>query len=64
MLLGGLLSPVLGIAAGLAVYALGVLRGGVLQAEDADLFYRLAAALLGGALLRRWWKRDVPLSWE
>lgn len=64
MLAGGLLGPLPGMAAGLAVYALGVLRGGVLQAEDYDLLYRLAAALPGGRLLRRWWKRDVPLSWE
>ena len=35
----------------------------VLSSEDWDLIYRLVSTLPGAALLLRFWKRDVELSW-
>ena len=52
--------PLLG---GLGVYAGGVLLVRVLHSEDWDLVYRLASTLPGAAILLRYWKRDVELSW-
>lgn len=63
MLLCGLINPWLGMASGLLVYAWGVLRGGALLADDWDLLYRLVAAMPGGALVRRYWRRDVAIHW-
>lgn len=51
------------LAAGVVVYAAGVLGLQVLSAADWDLLYRLAAALPGGAWVRRYWKRDVNVNW-
>ncbi len=61
-LLGGL-HPLLGIVGGLALYAAGVLLARVLAADDWDLLYRLAAAMPGGAVLLKFWHRDVTLGW-
>lgn len=63
MLALGALHPLAGISGGLLLYAAGVLVGGVFAADDWDLLYRLIAALPGGTLLRRYWKRDIPLNW-
>ena len=52
--------PLLG---GLGVYAAGAMLARVLNAEDWDLVYRLAATMPGAALMARVWKRDVDLSW-
>lgn len=52
--------PLLG---GLCVYIGGVILARVLSADDWDLIYRLASAMPGAALLARFWKRDVDLSW-
>ena len=54
---------VLPLVGGLAVYLGGVLAGRVLSDDDWDLLYRLAAAMPGGAVLLRYWKRDVELTW-
>ena len=48
---------------GLGIYLVGVLVGRVLSEEDWDLLYRLTAAFPGGAIVLRYWKRDVELSW-
>lgn len=48
---------------GLGIYAAGIVLGPVLRDDDWDLLYRLAAAAPGGAILLRFWKRDVELSW-
>lgn len=48
---------------GLGVYIGGVILARVLNAEDWDLIYRLAATMPGGALMARFWKRDVDISW-
>ena len=48
---------------GLFVYLMSMRLGRVFDSEDIDLLYRLAAALPGGALLLRFWKRDVKLNW-
>jgi O-antigen/teichoic acid export membrane protein len=61
-LLGGV-HPVFGIVGGLALYAGGVLAARVLAADDWDLLYRLAAAMPGGALLLKVWRRNVELGW-
>lgn len=48
---------------GLAAYGFGLHFARVFSAEDLDLLYRLVAALPGGTILRRFWKRDVQLNW-
>ncbi|MAS37714.1 MAG: hypothetical protein CL610_27205 [Anaerolineaceae bacterium] len=63
MLLLGALHPLLGIVGGPLLYAVGVLAGQVLAADDWDLLYRLVAAMPGGALIRRYWRRDVTVNW-
>lgn len=60
--LGGV-NPLLGMAGGALVYALGVLVGRVLADDDWDLLYRLTAAVPGGALILRYWHRKVELNW-
>jgi O-antigen/teichoic acid export membrane protein len=59
----GLLLPLLGIAAGLLVYPTAILLLGVLASDDWDLLYRLTAAVPGGSLVLRYWRRDVKLNW-
>ena len=51
------------LLSGLGIYIVGVLLARVLSSEDWDLIYRLASAIPGAAMLRRFWKRDVELSW-
>lgn len=57
------LSPVLGAAAGAALYGAGVLGLNILADDDWDLLYRLVAAMPGGAIIRRYWRREVELNW-
>ena len=54
---------ILGLAAGLVTYIVGMLTLRVLAGDDWDLLYRLAAALPGGKLILRYWKRDVHVNW-
>lgn len=61
--LGGAVHFIVGIIAGLAVYVAGIIYGRILGADDWDLLYRLISAAPGGALVRRYWRRDVPLNW-
>jgi O-antigen/teichoic acid export membrane protein len=63
MALLGAVHPLVGIAGGLAIYAAGTLLSRVLAAEDWDLLYRLTAAVPGGTVLLRRWRRDVKLNW-
>lgn len=63
MALLGTVHPLLGVAGGLITYAAAVLLVGVLAADDWDLLYRLTAAVPGGALILRYWHRDVTLNW-
>ncbi len=63
MIVLGNLSPLIGMIGGSAAYAIAVLLLGTLRPDDWDLLYRLAAALPGGNLIRRMWKRDIPLNW-
>jgi O-antigen/teichoic acid export membrane protein len=63
MLLLGRVQPLLGLVGGPLLYAGGVSAGWVLAADDWDLIYRLVAAMPGGKLIRRFWKRDVPVNW-
>lgn len=62
LLLRGPAAPA-GMAAGLLLYAAGLLLAGALRADDWDLLYRITAALPGGRLLHRVWKRDVAINW-
>lgn len=48
---------------GLAVWSLCLRFGRVFDSEDIDLIYQLASALPGGALILRFWKRDIELNW-
>ncbi len=48
---------------GCGIYLAGIILGRVMSGEDWDLVYRLAAASPGGAILSRFWKRDVELTW-
>ncbi|MBZ0277530.1 MAG: polysaccharide biosynthesis C-terminal domain-containing protein, partial [Anaerolineae bacterium] len=54
--------PLVGIVVGLAVYTSGVFALHILAPDDLDLLYRLAAALPGGAFIRRYWKRDTVVN--
>lgn len=63
MLLLGAVHPLLGMAAGLLIYAAGVLFAGVIAPDDWDLIYRLVAAMPGGGLVRRYWRRAVSVNW-
>lgn len=62
ILLGGA-HPLAGIIAGPLLYGIGVLVGRILAPDDWDLLYRLVAAMPGGDLVRRYWRRDVSLNW-
>jgi O-antigen/teichoic acid export membrane protein len=59
----GAVHPILGMIGGLAAYAAATLIFGVLGNDDWDLLYRLTAAVPGGALVLRYWRRDVTLNW-
>jgi O-antigen/teichoic acid export membrane protein len=63
MLALGAVHPLLGMAGGALVYAGGVLLGRVLADDDWDLLYRLTAAVPGGSLILRYWRRTVELNW-
>jgi len=62
MLFLGQLHFIIGMVGGGIIFTAGVIFG-VLSNEDWDLLYRLAAAMPGGGLIRRWWKRDVQLNY-
>lgn len=55
-----ILLPLLG---GAAVYTIGVLMARVLNQDDWDVLYQLAASVPGGGFLRRFWRRDVEFNW-
>jgi O-antigen/teichoic acid export membrane protein len=55
--------PLFGMLTGVVIYVVGVLLLGVLASDDWDLLYRLAAALPGGHIIRRYWQRDVTVNW-
>lgn len=59
----GAVHPVIGITAGLVAYPAAVLLLGVLADDDWDLLYRLLAAIPGGKIILRYWRRDVKLNW-
>ncbi len=63
MLALGALHPILGMVGGGIVYLGGLLIGRVLADDDWDLLYRLVAAVPGGHLLLRYWRREVKLNW-
>ena len=56
----GALHPLVGMA-GALVYALGVVI--LFSPDEWDLLYRMIAAAPGGAIIRKYWKRDVELRW-
>lgn len=62
-LTGLLAHPILGMIAGGTAYLVAVFVLRILQPDDWDLLYRLAAALPGGALIRRVWRRDTAITW-
>jgi len=62
LFLGGV-HPIIGIIGGLLVYIAGVLVLNVPAADDWDLLYRLLAALPGGGLIRKYWRREVTVNW-
>ncbi|MDZ4766995.1 MAG: oligosaccharide flippase family protein [Chloroflexota bacterium] len=57
------IAPLIGMIAGGLAYVGAVLGLRVLRDDDWDLLYRLAAALPGGAMVRRVWRRDVTVNW-
>ena len=59
----GIGHPIPAAIVGALIYALGLARGPVFAATDWDLLYRLVAAMPGGTLIRRWWKRDTVINW-
>jgi O-antigen/teichoic acid export membrane protein len=62
MLLLGSLHWVLGILGGVVTYGAAVLLLRVLSEDDWDFLYRLAAALPGGRILLRYWKRNIQIA--
>ena len=56
------LNFMLAMALGLGIYIGAVLYGQVLGENDWDLLYRFACAMPGGAVVGRWWKRDIELN--
>ena len=54
---------IVGIVVGLGLYTVAVIMGKVLTDSDWDLVYRLVSAMPFGAVVTRYWKRDVELSW-
>jgi O-antigen/teichoic acid export membrane protein len=63
MLAGKQIHIIIGILAGLTVYSAGLLIGGAISPADWDLLYRLTAAMPGGTLIRRFWKRETSINW-
>ncbi|HEX2908582.1 MAG TPA: flippase [Phototrophicaceae bacterium] len=55
--------PTLGMIVGMVAYGVGVLVFKILAPDDWDLLYRLVAAMPGGALVLKYWRRDVKLNW-
>lgn len=51
--------PLLAAAVGVPVYAALVLVSGAVARDDWDLIYRLVTAMPGGALIGRYWKRQL-----
>jgi O-antigen/teichoic acid export membrane protein len=51
--------PLLAAVGGVPVYLIAVLVVGVIGADDWDLIYRLAIAMPGGAVIGRYWKRQL-----
>ena len=51
------------VLAGAVIYVAGMILGRVLDSDDWDLLYRLAASGPAGGFLLRFWQRDVELSW-
>ena len=48
---------------GVSAYLVGILVARVFNDDDWDLIYRLTAAMPGGTVITRYWRRDVDLSW-
>jgi O-antigen/teichoic acid export membrane protein len=63
MLAGGLIHPSIGMALGGITYLVGIIYGGALSEADWDLLYRLVAAMPGGNVILRYWKRDTAINW-
>ena len=62
MILLGTIHPILGIISAV-FYIPAILWGRALAQDDYDLLYRLLAAVPGGSLILRFWKRDTSLNW-
>ena len=56
------LNFLLAMASGLLIYIGAVIYGRVLSENDWDWLYRFACAMPGGAVVGRWWKRDIELN--
>lgn len=52
--------PLLAALVGTPTYVALLLLSGALARDDWDLIYRLATAMPGGAIIGRWWRRELP----
>ncbi|MEW6578860.1 MAG: oligosaccharide flippase family protein [Chloroflexota bacterium] len=52
--------PLVAALVGAPAYVALLLLSGALARDDWDLIYRLATAMPGGALIGRWWRRELP----
>ncbi|MEB2288259.1 MAG: oligosaccharide flippase family protein [Anaerolineae bacterium] len=52
--------PLLAALVGAPTYVALLLLSGALARDDWDLIYRLATAMPGGAIVGRWWRRELP----
>ncbi len=52
--------PLLAALVGAPAYVALLLLSGAFARDDWDLIYRLATAMPGGAIIGRWWRRELP----
>jgi O-antigen/teichoic acid export membrane protein len=63
MIILGQTHPVLGGTGGLIAFVIGIPLFRILATDDWDLLYRMAAAMPGGEVVLKYWRRDVKLNW-
>ncbi len=52
--------PLVAALVGAPAYVMLLLLSGAIARDDWDLIYRLATAMPGGAIIGRWWRRELP----
>ena len=63
MVVSGTISPLVGIIAGVGIYAVLMMRLPILDGEEWDLLYRLLASIPIGKYILHIWHRQVEVNW-